>query len=168
MQPSDIITVNLWQIVVSLLNLVILFLIIKKFLYKPVKNMLKNRQDKLDEMNNQAESYLDEAEKTKLKLEEELNNAESKADEILNEATAHAERRKEKIVTEARDEAESIIRQAKNQAELEKKKAADGIKREIVEVSGALTEKLLEREINNDDHRTLIESFIEKVGEQDE
>ena len=49
MQPSEIISVNLWQIVVSLSNLVILFLIIKRFLYKPVKNVLKSRQDKLEE-----------------------------------------------------------------------------------------------------------------------
>ena len=57
------------------------------------------------------------------------------------------------------------MRTAQTEAELELKKAADGIKREIVEVSGALTEKMLEREINTDDHRSLIESFIEKIGD---
>ena len=54
---------------------------------------------------------------------------------------------------------------AETEADLERKKAADGIKREIVEVSGALTEKMLEREINTDDHRALIDSFIEEIGE---
>ena len=168
MQPSGIISVNLWQIVVSLLNLVILFLIIKKFLYKPVKNILKSRQDKLDEKYTQADKYLSQAESTKTELDKKLNDAENKADAILNEATANAERRKEKIVGEARDEAESIIRQAKNQAELEMKKAESEIKAQIVDVSFELSKKLIEREIKEEDHHKLIDSFIDQIGDSDE
>ena len=47
MQPSEIITVNIWQIVVSLLNLLILFVIVKKFLYKPIKKTLSERERSL-------------------------------------------------------------------------------------------------------------------------
>lgn len=168
MQPSEIISVNLWQIVVSLLNLVILFLIIKKFLYQPVKNMLKSRQDKIDEQNSQAEAYLSEAEETKAQLEAKLNDAENQADEILNEATVNATRRKEKILCEARDEADAIIRQAKTNAELEMKKAESDIKTQIVDVSFELSKKIIEREINKEDHHKLIDSFIEQIGDGDE
>ena len=149
MQPSEIISVNLWQILVSLLNLVILFLIIKKFLYQPVKNVLKSRQEKIDEKNSQAEAYLSEAEETKAQLESRLNDAENQADEILNEATVNATRRKEKILAEARDEADAIIRQARTNAELEMKKAESDIKTQIVDVSFALGEKIIERELKN-------------------
>ena len=168
MQPSEIISVNLWQIVVSLLNLVILFLIIKKFLYQPVKNMLKSRQEKIDEKNRQAEAYLSEAEETKAQLEAKLNDAENQADEILNEATVNATRRKEKILAEARDEADSIIRQAKTNAELEMKKAESDIKTQIVDVSFELSKKIIEREIKEEDHHKLIDSFITQIGDGDE
>lgn len=168
MQPSGIISVNIWQIVVSLLNLVILFLIIKKFLYKPVKNVLKSRQDKLDEKYTQADEYLSEAELAKVELDRKLADAENRADEILNDATAHAEKRKEKIVNEAREEADAIIRQARNEAELEKKKAESEIKTQIVDVSFELSKKLIEREIKEEDHHKLIDSFIEQIGENDE
>lgn len=168
MQPSEIISVNLWQILVSLLNLVILFLIIKKFLYQPVKNVLKSRQDKIDEKNNIADRYLSDAEKTKNELEAKLNDAESKADEILNEATLNAQRRKEKIISEARDEADTIIRQAKTNAELEMKKAESDIKTQIVDVSFELSKKIIEREITKEDHHKLIDSFIEQIGDEDE
>lgn len=168
MQPSEIISVNLWQIVVSLLNLVILFLIIKKFLYQPVKNVLKSRQEKIDEKNSQAEAYLSEAEETKAQLEAKLNDAENQADEILNEATVNATRRKEKILAEARDEADTIIRQAKTNAELEMKKAESDIKTQIVDVSFELSKKIIEREINKEDHHKLIDSFIEQIGDGDE
>ena len=168
MQPSEIISVNLWQIVVSLLNLVILFLIIKKFLYQPVKNVLKSRQDKIDEQNNKASEYLSDAERTKAELEAKLNDAENQADNILNEATVNAQRRKEKILDEARDEAESIIRQAKTNAELEMKKAESEIKTQIVDVSFELSKKIIEREINKEDHHKLIDSFITQIGDGDE
>lgn len=168
MQPSEIISVNLWQILVSLLNLVILFLIIKKFLYQPVKNVLKSRQDKIDEQNNKASEYLSDAERTKAELEAKLNDAENQADNILNEATVNAQRRKEKILDEARDEAESIIRQAKTNAELEMKKAESEIKTQIVDVSFELSKKIIEREINKEDHHKLIDSFITQIGDGDE
>jgi len=64
--------------------------------------------------------------------------------------------------------AQGIIRQAETDAELEYKKAVDGIKEEIVNVSEVIAEKLLEREINTDDHRSLIDSYIEKIGDIDE
>ena len=168
MQPSEIISVNLWQIVVSLSNLVILFLIIKRFLYKPVKNVLKSRQDKLEEKYTQADEDLDNAKSTKAELDQKLSKAEMKADEILNEATVHAEKRKEKIVSEARNEAEAIIRQAKGEAELEKKKAESEIKAQIVDVSFELSKKIIEREIKQEDHHKLIDGFIEQIGDGDE
>ena len=168
MQPSEIISVNLWQILVSLLNLVILFLIIKKFLYQPVKNVLKSRQDKIDEQNNKASEYLSDAERTKAELEAKLNDAENQADNILNEATVNAQRRKEKILDEARDEADAIIRQAKTNAELEMKKAESDIKTQIVDVSFELSKKIIEREIKEEDHHKLIDSFITQIGDGDE
>ena len=54
------------------------------------------------------------------------------------------------------------------EAKLERKKATEGIKREIVDVSSAIAEKMLEREVNENDHRALIDSFIEKIGDGDE
>ena len=83
----------------------------------------------------------------------------------MQNATDHAKYRSDILVAEAKERADGILRAAQNEAELERQKAADGIKREIVEISGALTEKMLEREINTKDHRTLIDSFLEKIGD---
>ena len=166
MQPSGIISVNIWQILVSLANLVILFLIVKKFLYKPVTKMLKDRQELLDNKNKAAQDNLDESEKTRAELEEKLASAHVRAEEILDEATVNAKRRGDKIIAQAQVEAEDIVRQAKTEAELEKKKAQGEIKAQIVDVSFALGEKLIEREINESDHRALIDSFISQIGDE--
>ncbi len=168
MQPSEIISVNIWQIVVSLCNLVILFLIVKKFLYKPVCNMLKTREELLAQQKEEALKNLEDAKSAKEELDAQLKGAGERANEILAEASAQAERRREKIAADAHAEAEAIVRQAKTEAELEKKRAQEEIKTQIVEVSFALGEKLIEREIKEEDHHQLIDSFISKIGENED
>ena len=165
MQTLDVISVNLWQILISLANLFILFLGVKKFLFKPIKAVLDKRQSEIDERYASAEIAENEANLSRKEWEEKLSGAQMEADTILNNATENARYRGEQIVLKAEKEADGIIRTAKTEAELEKKKAALEIKKEIVEVSGALAEKMLEREIKTEDHRELIDSFIEKIGD---
>ena len=165
MQSLDIISVNLWQILISLINLFLLFLILKKFLFKPVKNVLDQRQKELDDQYAAAQSAEQQAIEHRKNWEEKLSLADAQADAILQNATDSAKYRSDVLISEAKERADGILRAAQNEAELERKKAAEGIKREIVSVSEVLTEKMLEREINTDDHRVLIDSFLEKIGD---
>lgn len=167
MQSLGVISVNLWDIVVSLLNLLILFLLIKKFLFKPVNNMLKKRQSEIDERYNAADEAKRLAEEDKLLWDEKIGTVKAETDEMMKKAQDSAKRQSESIVSKAKEQADGIIRQAETQAQLEMKKAEEGIKQEIVEVSTALANKLLEREINAEDHRSLIDSFIEKIGDEE-
>ena len=168
MQTLDIISVNLWQMLISLLNLLILFLIIKFFLFKPVKKVMAQRQQQIDDQYAAAATAEAEANESRTKWEAKLSTADEQAKAILQEAADHAKSRGDKLIAEAKERADGIVRNAQSEAELERRKATEGIKREIVEVSGALTEKMLEREINTADHRTLIDSFIEKIGESND
>lgn len=167
-QNLDIISVNLWQIIISLINLLLIFLILKKFLYKPVQNVMSKRQEEIDAHYKTAEDAEKDALEAKEKYETKLSSADSEAEAILKEASLRADRRGERIVEEAREKAGVIVRQAQAEAALERKKATEGIKREIVDVSACLSEKILEREIKTEDHRKLIDSFISEIGEGDE
>ena len=168
MQSLDVISINFWNILISLLNLVILFLILKKFLFKPVKNMLASRQQEVDNMYNLAQTANEEANANKKNWEEKMKEATVEADNIIKDAADTAQKRGDKIIAEAKTKADTIVRQAENDAALELKKAEAGIKEEIVNVSGILAQKLLKREINTDDHRMLINSVIEEIGDNDD
>jgi F-type H+-transporting ATPase subunit b len=168
MQTLDIISVNLWQILISLINLVLLFLAVKHFLFKPIKNVMAQRRSEIDEQYAAAENAERMANESRAEWENKLSGADAQADAILQSAADNAKYHTDKLIAEAKERADAIIRNAQNEAELERRKAADGIKREIVEVSGALTEKMLEREINTEDHRVLIDSFIEKIGDNND
>ena len=165
MQTMDIISVNIWQILISLVNLLLLFLIIKKFLFKPVMSVLEKRKQEIDGQYAEANAAIDEANLSKKQWEEKLAAAEDEAEAIIQTAAENAKYRGDKLIEDAQKRAESIVRVAESEAELERKKATDSMKQEIVEVSGALAEKLLERELNREDHKAIIESFIEEIGD---
>lgn len=163
MQSLDVISINLWDTIISLLNLLILCYIIKKFLYKPVKNMLSKREAELNDLYKTANESIMRAESDEAYWKEKRESAQAEAEEIIEEATSSAKMRGEKIVSEAKDKADNILKRAQNDAELEMEKAEDTIKREIIDVSSVLAEKMLEREINMEDHRKIIDSVIEDI-----
>ena len=168
MQNLDIISVNLWQILISLANLTILFFILKKFLYKPVSKVLEQRRNEIDKQYDDAANAKQSAEAKDAELTERLANAKSEAEDIVKEAADIAKNRGDKIIEEARATADGIIRQAEVDAELERKRTSESIKTQIIDVSTALAEKILESEINADDHNALIDDFIDKIGEDND
>ena len=160
MQFLDVISVNIWAIIASLANLLILTWIIKRFLFKPVKKMVDARRAAIDDDYAQAKAAREEAEETRQKYDEAMAAAKMTGEQIIADANRTAEFRSGEIIAEARERASEIRRQAETDAVLERKKAEDEMKHEIADVSARLTGKLLQREINEEDHRNLIDSFL--------
>ena len=160
MQNLDVISVNIWAILASLANLLILTLIVKRFLFKPVKKIVDARRAAIDDDYAQAKAAREEAEESRLNYEAAMAAARQTSDQIIADASRTAEYRSNEIVAEARERASEIRRQAETDALLERKKAEDEMKHEIANVSAQLTGKLLQREINEEDHRNLIDSFL--------
>ncbi len=167
MQSLDVISVNIWQMLVSLANLVLIFLMVKKFLYKPVKKMLDARQSAIDSQYDDAREAKEQALSDKTKYEEKLQSAKEEADRVIKAAVTTAGEREKEIIAQAKTKADGIVRQAETEAALERKKAEDAVKKEIVEVSSLLTQKVLEREVTAQDHQHFIDSFIESIGDED-
>ncbi len=163
MQFLDVISVNIWAILASLANLLLLSWIIKRFLFKPVKKMMDARRAAIDEDYAQARAAREEAEESRLNYEAAMAAAQQTTDQMIADAARTAEYRGNEIVAEAREKASEIRRQAEADALLERKKAEDEMKHEIANVSAQLTGKLLQREINEEDHRSLIDSFLNEL-----
>ena len=163
MQFLDVISVNVWAILASLANLLLLTWIIKRFLFKPVKKMMDARRAAIDEDYAQAKAAREEAEESRLNYEAAMAAAKQTGAQSIADANRTAESRSNEIVAQARDKASEIRRQAEQDALLERKKAEAEMKHEIANVSAQLTGKLLQREINEEDHRDLIDSFLNEL-----
>ena len=103
MQDLDIISINIWHIVISLANLVILFLILKKLLFKPVKKIVDKRQKELDAEYRKAEKTQAEADAIKAEWEGKMATAEAEADKIISDAVERADSRNEVMLYESRE-----------------------------------------------------------------
>ncbi|MBQ4396085.1 MAG: F0F1 ATP synthase subunit B [Clostridia bacterium] len=163
MQSLEIISVQIVNILISLCNLVVLFLILKKFLYEPVRKMLAARQAAVDTQYAEAESARDDALALKDKWQNKMDAAESQAEVIVKKAVESANRQSAAIIDESREQAGRIVRQAKNDAALERSRVEAEIREQIADVSVALSEKMLGREINGEDHRVLIDAFLDEL-----
>lgn len=168
MQSLDIISINVWQCVISLCNLIILYCILRRFLYKPVVKMLEKRNNEISEKYSQAEQADKNAKIAENEWNRRMATAKESADEILRKASEDAAGRRTKIIAEARDKAEGIMRSAESGAELEYKKAQSQIKKEIADISTDIASKVLKREISEEDHKDLIDSFISEIGDGDD
>ena len=161
----QIVSFNLWQVLISLANLTLLYMGLKKILYKPVKAVLENRKAAIAKAYDEAEEYRNSANAAREEYAAKLATAHTTADEIIHDATVLANRRGEKIVAEAHQKADEIVRQGELEASMEKKKAMETIRQDITDVSAAMTEKLLGREMSTEDHRSMIEEFLKGVGD---
>ena len=163
MNNLDVISLNIWQIIISLLNLVILFFLFRKFLFEPVKKVIAKREAEVNAHYDNASKAEQDANELKASWDEKMKTADDEAERIVKEAVEKAENRNEVLLYESREKAESIIRKAKAEVERTKADAEEQMRKEIVDVSTALSEQVLGREINIDDHRNLIDSFIDNL-----
>lgn len=109
-----------------------LFLIASHFLFNPVRDMMQNRQDRIKNELDTAAADMEKARALKDEYEAKLRDIDKEAEQILSDARKKALANETKIVSEAKEEASRIIERAGVEAELEKKKAADEVKREMV------------------------------------
>ncbi len=153
-----------WEIIVTICNTLITFLIVKKLLFGPVHKMMDARTQEVQLMYTSAEKAQTEAESMRSEYTERLAKAKEEAQEIVSSATRRATVRSEEILKESSQQAASMIKKAENSIEMERKKAMTEIKDEVANLSVMIASKVVERDINKQDHERFIEEFIDKVG----
>jgi F-type H+-transporting ATPase subunit b len=162
---TEFMSIDLTTIIATLLNTLILFLILKHFLFDKVNKVIKDRQEEIRASYDRA----DEAEKNAQKLEadynEKIGQAKQESAEIIREATKKAQVRADEIIDEARVEAKGIRTNAENEIEREKKIAVNAIKDEISQIAFSAAAAVVEKDLTSEDNERLIEKFIDNVGD---
>ena len=157
--------VNFWTALFILLNTLIIFFVAKKFLFGPVMNIIQTRQQEIDDMYTQAETSRENAEKLQSEYEEKLSQAAATSERLVKEATVRAQGREEEIIRQANLEANAIREKAAADIAQEKKKAINDAKDEIADMAMAIAGKVVGRAINAADQASLVDHFIEELGE---
>ena len=165
MQVQELVGIVPWTFIAQILNLFLQIYLIKRFLFKPINEMLEKRKAKADAQIQDAEKARTEALALKTEYEQSMQDARSKANEILSAAQKTAQNQSEEIIKDAK--AEAIALKAKAEADIaqEKRKAVNVLKDEIGGMAMEIAGKVIERELDEKDHEKLIDEFITNVGE---
>ena len=156
--------VNIWTALFTLANTIAIFLVGKKFLWKPILKMIEDRQNEIDSQLQQAKDAKEEAAKTEAEYKQQLLEAQAASERMVREAVARAQGREEEILRQANMEAVAIKERASADIAQEKKKAINEAKDEISGMAMAIAEKVVGRELNAEDQSKLVDSFIEELG----
>lgn len=165
MQVQDLVTIVPWNFIATILNLFIQVYLIKRFLFKPINEMLEKRRAKADAQIQDAVKAKDEALAMKEEYEKNMQDAKNKANEILTTAQKTAAVQSEEMLKEATLQAAAMKEKAEADIAQEKRKAVNEIKGEIGGMAMEIAGKVIEREISEEDHAKLIDEFITNVGE---
>ncbi len=151
--------------VLSMIAVFSLFLVASHFLFNPVRDMMKKRQEKIQEELDDAKQNQETARELKADYEEKLKNVEKEAEEILSAARQKALANENRIVSEAKEEAVRIRERAEAEAELEKRKAADDVKKEMVSIASIMAGKVVAASIDTTVQDSLIEETLKEIGD---
>ena len=159
---------NWVSFVTQLGALLVLVLVVTFFAYKPIKKILKARQDHVESSIKDAEESKAKWQENELKSETTILESSKKAAEIIEEAKVNAEKERNVILDETAKDVEKMKRDAENDIKRMEKEAEEEIKQEMVSIALEAAKELLGREVDSQDNVRYVEDFIDQVKKEKE
>jgi len=153
------------DVLITGVNIFILFFAMSYLLFNPARDFLEKRRNKIASDLETARSSKEDAVALKAEYEAKLKAIDKEAEAILDEARKKAKKQETEIVAEAKEEAARIIARANREIDLEKKKALDDVKNEIVSIASLMAGKAVAASMDVKIQDTLIEETLKEMGE---
>ena len=150
----------------TIIAIFVLFLLLSYLLFNPARKLLNDRKEKIQGELEDAKSNMEQAQSLKAEYEEKLRNVDKEAESILSEARKKALANENQIVARAKEEAAAILDRARTEAVLEKQKMSDDIKKEMVSVASLLAGKVVSASIDTTVQEQLIEETLNELGDE--
>lgn len=163
MDTQALVTIVPSTFILTILNLFIQMFLMKKFLFKPIRRVLEERQKRADQNIRAAEQEKAEAEAVKAEYTKNMEQAREEAAGILERAKQDASQQADELLQSARSEAQALKAKAESDIRQEKKRALNEAKDEIGGLAMDIAGRVVEREIHEADYRALIDDFLQKV-----
>ena len=156
-------TLNL-NLLYTVVNILVLFLLLRKFLYKPVMNIIAQRQKQVDDALNAAETSKKEAAAAMNAAQEKLCGVDNEAAARRTAYEQQAETEKQQLLADARKQADAIVAEGKAAAEAERQNKLRQADAQTTTLARAMCEKLLSRNLTEQDDARLLDDLLEKAG----
>jgi F-type H+-transporting ATPase subunit b len=154
--------INLPLLVVFVVNFIVLLVMLRLFLYKPVMKVLDERAKRTKEAMDLAEATKKEYEQAKGEIQKQIEKGRQEAQAIITQAMQVGERLKEESRQEAAKQSQVMIDRARSELEAERDKIVGDLRREFVEISISAAEKVIKETLDKEKHRKLIEETLQE------
>lgn len=148
------------------ISVFVLFLLASYLLFNPARELLKKRQDKIKDDIDTANKDKEDAAALKADYDAKIKDIQKESEEILSEARKKAKANEAQIIAEAKEEATRIIKNAENEALLEKQRAYDEMKQEMISIASLMAGKVVAQSIDTTIQESLIEETLKEVGDK--
>ena len=155
----------LFDTIVLALSMLVLFTLLSYLLFNPVRDLLEKRKQRVADDQETAKRERQVATAFKEEYDQKLKEVDKEAEAILTEARKRAKQNEAKIVAEAKEEAARIIARANAEIELEKKRALDDMKQEMITIASMMAEKVVAASIDTNVQESLIDETLKEMGE---
>ena len=151
----------MWTIVTFLIVLMLL----KWKAWGPLMSVLDKRAEDIKNALSAADRAKEDAEKASQDYEKLVQKARIEGQQIIADSKAAGDKVKNDIESVARENAEKMIGKAKTQIEAESQKALQEIKSSVVDLSIEAAEKIIEKNLDSEDNRKLVEKTLDSMGQ---
>ena len=145
----------------QLINFLILLGLLTFFGYKPIRNMLDERSNRIRLSMEQAEATKNEYERAQVEAQKQISKARDEGQSILAQAAQAGNVLKEEARQEARKEAQAIVERARAELERERDKIVDELRKEFIDTAILAAERVLSETLDRAKHRQLIKKTLE-------
>ena len=155
-----------FDVICQAICIFLLFFLLSYILYEPVKKILRDRHEKIRQELASAAADMEEAGKLREDYENKLKDINQEADRILAESRKKALKKEEEIILQAKEEAARIIARANAEVEMEKKKVKDEVKTEMIAIASMMAGKLIAEAVDAKKQEALIKETLREMGDQ--
>lgn len=148
----------------QLVNFVLLLLILQRFLYKPMLNMLHQRQERIRESMDYAERVKKEAARAQEDYEKKIEESRREAQAIIAQAVQQAERVREERVALVEEEARQIRTKAKEDAAYERERVVAELRSQVADLAILAAGRVLGKTLDEKTHRQVVMDFLDESG----
>jgi F-type H+-transporting ATPase subunit b len=147
------------------LTFILLYIVLGKYVWKPLSAALNERERKIRESLDAADEAKKHADESLAKQEEILNQARQEAQGLIAQGKKTAEAVREELITKARSDADTLVDRAKKEIVQEREKALDDLRKLAVDLSITATQKVIGKALSDKDHEDLVGQSLQELGE---
>lgn len=157
-------SLNGYKFIMAFLNLIILFIVLRKVLFRPVMKFMDDRTKAIENSIADAEKQKAEACQMKADYEAQLKAAKTESKKIIDAAAAKSAARQAEMIAEAQRQADELLLRAREEIETEREQMLKDVRSEVASLAFAAASKVLEANLDNESNRQLVKRFIDKAG----